>query len=72
MILQRHLSERQQQVALLIHVGHMNKEIAGLLGLKESTVKRYTTQIYNRLNLARKDGNARTQLCTWVRKELIQ
>ena len=46
------LTERQQQVATLVHGGLSNKTIAQKLGVSEGTVKAHLHAIYGKLRLS--------------------
>jgi DNA-binding NarL/FixJ family response regulator len=46
------LSEREQEVLVMIVRGRSNKEIAAALGVSENTVKVHTTKVFEKLNVA--------------------
>jgi DNA-binding NarL/FixJ family response regulator len=46
------LSEREQEVLVMIVRGRSNKEIAAALGISENTVKVHTTRVFEKLNVA--------------------
>jgi DNA-binding NarL/FixJ family response regulator len=46
------LSEREQEVLVMIVRGRSNKEIAAALGISENTVKVHTTKVFEKLNVA--------------------
>lgn len=46
------LSQRQREILRLIAQGHQTKEIARILGIRESTVKTHTETARQRLNVA--------------------
>ena len=45
----RHLTRRERQVLALMTGGHLNKEIAEMVGIKEMTVKNHISQIFKKL-----------------------
>ncbi len=45
------LTSREKQIALLVHEGHTNKEIAEFLNITLRTVKAHTSSIYEKLNI---------------------
>jgi DNA-binding CsgD family transcriptional regulator/predicted ATPase len=45
------LSPRQSEVLALLAVGHTNKEIAAVLGMRPKTVMHHTSEIYRRLGV---------------------
>ncbi|WP_245844167.1 PAS domain-containing protein [Sphingomonas spermidinifaciens] len=47
------LSERQRQVLMLVAKGLLNKQIAGVLGLSEKTVKMHRAIVMERLGISR-------------------
>ena len=47
----RLLTEREQEVATMIALGHTNKEVASLLGISVKTVETYKTKVMNKLEL---------------------
>lgn len=51
------LTPRQREVAVLLLAAKTRRQIAGELGLSESTVKMHTSELYKRLNI-----NSRTEL----------
>ena len=55
------LSEREQEVAVLISQGMMNREIGERLSISERTVDRHVANILNRLGLT-----SRAQVAAWV------
>jgi len=46
----RHLTERERQVLALMAGGHLNKEIAEMLKVKEMTIKNHVTHILRKLD----------------------
>jgi DNA-binding NarL/FixJ family response regulator len=46
------LSQREQEVLVMIVRGRSNKEIAAALGISENTVKVHTTKVFEKLNVA--------------------
>jgi DNA-binding NarL/FixJ family response regulator len=46
------LTSRQEEVLDQIKYGKSNKEISGLLGLSEGTIRTHVTHIFNRLNVS--------------------
>jgi DNA-binding NarL/FixJ family response regulator len=46
------LSEREQEVLVMIVRGRSNKEIAAALGISENTVKVHTTKVFEKLEVA--------------------
>lgn len=57
------LSKRQKEVLRLISLGNSTKEIALLLKLSPTTVKYYTSQIYETLELTQsKIGDSGTRI----------
>jgi len=55
-----HLTEREMQVLSLLRYGSSNFRIAHALGLKEKTVEKYLTSIYDKLNV---NSRAEAILC---------
>ncbi len=53
------LSPRQKQVAEMVHAGKKGKEIEGALGISQSTVQAYLTQIYLKYGVDNRAGLAR-------------
>ena len=51
------LTPRQKEVAVLLLAAKIRRQIAGELGLSESTVKMHASGLYHKLNI-----NSRTQL----------
>ncbi len=52
------LSEKEQQVLVLIAEGKTNKEIAKIVCLSDKTVKNYVSSILSKLNLSRRSAAA--------------
>lgn len=52
------LSEKEQQVLMLIAEGKTNKEIAKIVCLSDKTVKNYVSTILSKLNLSRRSAAA--------------
>lgn len=48
------LSAQERKVLALVADGKTNKEIAGALGLSDSTVKHYLSHVFEKLNLSRR------------------
>jgi DNA-binding NarL/FixJ family response regulator len=48
------LSAQERKVLALVAEGKTNKEIAGILGLSDKTVKNYLSHVFEKLNLSRR------------------
>lgn len=59
-LLNKGLSQREVEVAVLVAKGLSNKEVAGLLFVTEKTVKFHLTNIYKTMKL-----HSRAQLIVW-------
>lgn len=55
------LTAREREVARLVAAGKTNGEIAGTMGIAQSTVKNHLSRIYDKLNV-----NTRTELARWA------
>ena len=59
------LTEREQEVLVLVGRGLANKQIARLLGIRESTVKAHLTSVFHRIGV-----RDRTSAALWARENL--
>ncbi len=60
-----HLTDREQEVLLLVRDGLANKQIARRLGISERTVKAHLTSVFQRLGVT-----DRTQAAIWATRNL--
>lgn len=60
------LTHRELQIAQLVRDGHMNKEIAGLLGVSIGTVKTHRHKIRAKLDIKNRQINLRSYLLSLV------
>ncbi len=60
-----HLTDREQEVLLLVREGLANKQIARRLGISERTVKAHLTSVFQRLGVT-----DRTQAAIWATNNL--
>ncbi len=60
-----HLTDREQEVLLLVRDGLANKQIARRLGISERTVKAHLTSVFQRLGVT-----DRTQAAIWATQNL--
>jgi DNA-binding NarL/FixJ family response regulator len=58
------LSDREQEVLILVTSGYANKQIANRLGISEKTVKGHLTRIFQSLGVA-----DRTQAALWAQRK---
>ena len=59
------LTDREQEVLALVGRGHANKQIARVLGIRESTVKAHLTSVFQRIGV-----RDRTSAALWAQENL--
>ena len=68
----RHLTPRERQILALMTGGHLNKEIAEMVGIKEMTVKNHISQIFKKLGAKNRTHAVVIALGRTEKKEDIQ
>ena len=68
----RPLTRRERQILALMTGGHLNKEIAQMVGIKEMTVKNHISQIFKKLGAKNRTHAVVIALGGTEKKEDIQ